>query len=140
MIYLIGSLRNPEIPKIAERLRAEGYEVFDDWHAAGPCADDEWKRYEEARGHTYLEALEGHAAMHVFDFDLTHLTRANAALLVLPAGKSGHLEMGWMLGRGRPGFILLDNPDRWDVMYQFADGVHTNVESLLEQLSQYPVI
>ncbi len=47
MIYLIGSLRNPNIPAIANELRTLGYEVFDDWYAAGPEADDYWKSYEK---------------------------------------------------------------------------------------------
>jgi hypothetical protein len=119
-IYLIGSLRNPEIPKIGGRLREFGFDVFDDWFAAGEIADDRWKDYEVARGRSYKEALDGYAARHVFEFDLFHLNRCDAALLVLPAGKSGHLELGYVIGSGKPGFILPDNPDRWDCMYQFC--------------------
>lgn len=138
MIYLIGSLRNPEIPKIAERLR-EVDEVFDDWFAAGPEADDYWRDYEKSRGRTYVEALEGLAARNVFAFDKRNLERASVVVLALPAGKSGHLELGWSLGRGVPGYILLDSPERWDVMYQFADGVFTSVEDLIENLRSRPV-
>jgi hypothetical protein len=134
MIYLIGSLRNPKIPKIASRLRAEEFEVFDDWYAAGPEADDKWRDYEKGRGRTYLEALDGLAAKHVFEFDMYHLCRATVGLLVLPAGKSGHLELGWLLGFGRPGYILLDSPDRWDVMYQFASGVYDSLDVLVNRL------
>src|SRR5690348_9389879 len=105
MIYLIGSLRNPKVPEIAAQLRAKGHEVFDDWYAAGEIADDSWRDYEQQRGRTYAEALKGHAAKHVFEFDLTHLGRASAAVLVLPAGKSSHLELGWMLGKGKRGFV-----------------------------------
>ena len=120
-IYLIGSLRNLEIPSIGKYLRSLGHSVFDDWFAAGPEADDFWKDYEVARGRTYRDALAGYAAQHVFAFDLRHLNECDTGVLVLPAGKSGHLELGYMIGRGNPGYILL-NPasDRWDVMYQFA--------------------
>lgn len=134
MIYLIGSLRNPEVPKIANLLRAEGHEVFDDWYAAGPTADDCWRDYEKDRGHCYMEALGGHAARNVFRFDKTHLDRCKAAVLVLPAGKSGHLELGYVIGTGRPAYILLDEPERWDVMYQFATGVFEKVEDLKDAL------
>jgi nucleoside 2-deoxyribosyltransferase len=134
VIYLIGSLRNPDIPKIANQLREAGHEVFDDWHAAGPNADDEWKRYEQERGRSYVEALKGHAAVNVFWFDRKNLHRADRVVLVLPAGKSGHLELGWALGQGKPGYVLLDNPDRWDVMYQFANGVFVSVDDLIEDL------
>lgn len=133
-LYLIGSLRNEGIPEVSKSLREIGLDVFDDWHAAGPEADDCWKEYEENRGRTYKEALSGYAARHVFSFDKHHLDRCDAALLVLPAGKSGHLELGYMAGRGKPTFILLDRPDRWDVMYQFATEVFEDKGQMLGRL------
>lgn len=135
-IYLIGSLRNPAIVEFGLKLRAEGHEVFDDWTAAGPEADDYWQRYEQARGRTYAEALYGYAANHVFSFDVEHLIRCDTAVLMMPAGKSGHLELGWFLGKGKTGYVLFDEePERWDVMYQFADGVFFDPDSLLKALA-----
>ena len=133
-IYLIGSLRSPEVPVIAAALREQGHEVFDDWYAAGPEADDKWRDYEKGRGRTYNEALLGFAANHVFSFDLFHLNRSDTGVLVLPAGRSGHLELGYLIGQGKPGYILLDSPERWDVMMKFATGVFVTVEELLEAL------
>lgn len=136
MIYLIGSLRNPEIPQIADCLRKAGHEVFDDWYAAGPEADDYWRDYEKNRGRSYQDALAGLAAEHVFQFDMQNLRRASCGLLVLPAGRSGHLELGWLLGTGRPGYILIDDPDRWDVMYKFATGVYDDLDNLILALGR----
>lgn len=134
-IYIIGSLRNSEIPKIGAMLRHAGWDAFDDWHAAGPEADDCWQRYENGRGRNYREALAGWAAGHVFEFDLKHLNRCDAGLLVLPAGKSGHLEIGYMLGQGKRGYILLDGePERYDVMYRFATKVFTSREDMTKEL------
>lgn len=138
MIYLIGSLRSPRVPDVANNLRKVGYEVFDDWYAAGPEADDYWQKYEKERGRTYREALEGYAVNNVVDFDRRHLERCDAAVLVMPAGKSGHLELGLVLGRAKPGFILLDGePDRWDAMYRLATGVCSTTEELIEDLSRF---
>lgn len=135
LIYLIGSLRNPQVPIVAAQLRAAGYDVFDDWYAAGEKADDAWRDYEKARGHRLKEALEGKAARHVFEFDKTWLRQADVVVLMTPAGKSGHLELGWALGQGKPGFILLDNdPDRYDVMYAFATGVAETMDQLLTMI------
>jgi hypothetical protein len=135
VIYLIGSLRNPRIPEVAGRLRAAYHEIFDDWYAVGPRADDHWKDYEQARGHTFAEALDGHAAQNTFAFDSRHLDRASSVVLVLPAGKSGHMEFGWALGKGKRGIVLLDDdPDRWDVMYRFATKVVSDVDGLLTYL------
>jgi len=134
-IYLIGSLRLPAVREFAEELREAGLDVFDDWHAAGPEADDIWQTYEQHRGRSYLEALEGHHAKMVFDFDLKHLTRASVAVLVLPGGKSAHLELGYMLGQRKRGYVLFDKePERWDVMYQFATGLFMDKKKLIEEL------
>jgi len=135
-IYLIGSLRNPQIGTIASKLRAAGHEVFDDWYAAGPEADDYWQKYEIAKGNNYKQGLQGYAAKHVYEFDKHHLDRNEIAVLALPAGKSAHLELGYVIGTGKPGYILLDDPDRWDVMYQFATGVFYSVDELIEELSR----
>lgn len=135
-IYVIGSLRNDNIPKVAAELRKAGLDVFDDWYSAGPEADDYWKKYEEGRGHDYYQALQGHAATHVFGFDQSHLDRCDCAVLILPAGRSGHLEAGWVAGKGKPVFILHDNPDRWDVMYRFATAVVPDVATLLTKIKE----
>lgn len=133
-VYVIGSLRNPEIPKIGNDIRAAGFEVFDDWHGAGPEADDEWKRYEQERGRSYLDAIDGHHAWHVFNFDKYHLDTADIGLLVLPAGKSGHLELGYLIGQGKPGFILIEDLDRWDVMYRFATKISDDLSVLIGEM------
>lgn len=133
-VYLIGSLRNPEIPRIAQEIRKLGFIVFDDWFAAGPEADDKWRDYEKIRGHTYRKALEGLAADHVYQFDLKHLNECDIGILYLPAGKSGHLELGYVIGQGKIGYIVLDNPERWDVMYLFTQGVFHSFEELKREL------
>jgi hypothetical protein len=135
MIYLIGSLRNPRIPIIGNRLRKEGFVVWDDWFAGGKVADDEWKSYEEGLGHTYIEALSGDAANHVFHFDRMHLDISDCAVLVCPAGKSAHLELGYMIGKGKRGYILLDTAAiRWDVMLKFATNVFLDINDLVQCL------
>jgi nucleoside 2-deoxyribosyltransferase len=136
MIYLIGSLRNPKIPQVATALRQAGYKVFDDWHAAGPEADDYWRSYEQGRGRSYQEALQGYAADHVFEFDKTHLDRCDTGVLVLPAGRSAHAELGYMKGCGKRTFVVLEeaDPERWDVMYLLFGGVGT-LEDLLDCLA-----
>jgi hypothetical protein len=131
-IYIIGSLRNPKIPQIAKALRQDGHHVFDDWFSPGPQCDDEWQNYERQRGRTYKEALEGYHAEHQFGFDLKYIRDAEVGVLVLPAGKSGHMELGYMIGRGQRGYILLEDgePERYDLMYKFAHGIASDLEEL----------
>ena len=139
VIYLIGSLRNPKIPEIGNIFRRKGIDAFDAWHAAGPHADDCWRDYETFIGHTYEQALRGHPARHVFDFDQFHLNRATGGILILPAGKSGHLEISYLAGQKKPTWILFDEvPERYDVMVQFATaGVSFSLPHLVEQVTKY---
>lgn len=130
-LYLTGSLRNPNVPEVANYLRSQGFEVFDDWYAAGEKADDEWMKYEKQRGHTFKEALKGHAANHVFEYDLHHISEADALVMVGPAGKSSFLELGFAIGTGKKAYVYYPfEPERWDVMVKFAHGVDDKLEDL----------
>ncbi len=135
-VYIGGSMRNPRVPEVAKRLREAGFDAFDDWHCVGPEADDFWQKYEKDRGRTYEEALHGPHAMNVFEFDKGHLDRCDAFVLVMPAGKSGHMELGYMAGQGKDCYVLFDKePERYDIMYLFANDVFFHEEDLLEELS-----
>lgn len=137
-IYIIGSLRNENIPLVGNLLREEGWDAFDDWYGAGHEADDKWRDYENLRGRHHTEALYGYAARHTFAFDKYHLDRCDLAVLVMPAGKSGHLELGYFCGSGKPGFIFFDAvPERYDVMHQFATKVFTSAEDMIKGLEEY---
>lgn len=134
-IYLIGSLRNPKVPILAEELRAQGHSVFDDWFAAGPEADDYWQRYERGRGHDFKTALEGLAVGHIFNFDREHLFKSDIGILMLPAGKSGHLELGIFVGQEKKTYIILDGePERFDIMYKFVTKVCFDKDELFAEL------
>lgn len=138
-LYLIGSLRNEFVPALAGRLRVTcpDVEIFDDWYAAGREADDMWKEYEQGR-RGYKEALNGYAAGHVFEFDKHHLDTCSHSLLVLPAGKSGHMEIMYAkYSAGANCAILLEQgaDPRWDVMYKFIDNIFETTEEVEEWLN-----
>lgn len=137
LIYLIGSLKNHNIPHIGLQLRDAGFDVFDDWWSASPDADDWWQEHERLKGKAYKEALYGHHAESVFEFDKKHLDRSDIAVLVMPAGRSGHIELGYSVGSGKSGYVLFDKePERFDVMYRFCTDVAFSVEDLKEILKR----
>ena len=136
-IYIIGSLANPKIPVVANELRSVGFDVFSSWYCASENADVRWQEHEQGRGLTYIEALKDFAAQQVFKFDKYHLDGCDTAVLVYPAGRSGHLELGYAVGQGKHTFILMDQePVKWDVMLNFADAVFSNIEDLVKELKQ----
>lgn len=123
VVYMIGSLKNDKIPQIAREIRElrKDFEVFDDWFSPGPEADDFWRNFEKVRGSTYKQALRNYAGKHIFEFDKFHIDRADIGILIMPAGKSGHMELGYLIGRCKKCFVYFEEePERWDVMYQFV--------------------
>lgn len=136
-IYIIGALKNDRIPEFANRLEAAGFEAFADWHTPGPEADTFLLNYAKRRGWNYKQALESHAAKHTFAFDKKHIDESDAAVMLAPAGKSAHLELGYVIGCGKPGYILFEEePERFDVMLQFATGIFFDEKELVDQLKQ----
>jgi nucleoside 2-deoxyribosyltransferase len=136
-IYIIGALKNPKIPEFANTLTEAGFEAFGDWFAPGPDADVHLLDYAKRRGWSYKQALQSYAARHVFEFDIHHLDEADIAVMLAPCGKSGHLELGYQIGRGKPGFILFDGePERFDVMLQFATDIFFDEKELIARLKE----
>jgi nucleoside 2-deoxyribosyltransferase len=132
-IYVAGPLNSNRVRKVAIKLRESGYDAFDDWHSAGPHADEEWQKHEIERGRPFSEAIRGYHARLVVDFDQHHINRCDAFVLVAPAGKSTHIELGYAIGLGKPSFVLFDGePDRYDVMYGLATCCFSFEQLLLE--------
>lgn len=136
-IYLIGSLANGNIPHIGNKLRSKGYIVYDHWWGAGKDADKSWHEYSKIKGLSFKEALKDVGAETVFHFDRSRIEMSDICILVMPAGKSGHLELGYASGLEKKTYILYEGePDRYDVMPQFANqGVYYKLEELINELS-----
>lgn len=138
-IYLIGTLKNElRIPEIGNILRDEGYDVMDEWITPGKPADENWQRYERIRGRTYKQALSGRAATNIYLFDKSYIDLFDAAVCVMPAGKSAFIELGYAKGRGKKTFILLDgqDPPRYDIMPNIVDKVCFDIDELKEELKK----
>lgn len=139
LVYLAGSLRNPRIREIGNAIRKEGFDVMDEWHTPGEHADDSWQEYERARGRSYTEALAGRGATNIFLFDKSYIDLCDVFVVAMPAGKSAMLELGYASGMGKATYLLLDGtePERFDVMPNFAIGVISSVEELIAELRKY---
>lgn len=139
LVYVIGALKNQRIPVIGNLLRAHDFDAMDEWCTPGEHADLCWQQYEKVRGRTYQQALAGRAATNIFMFDRAYIDLADAAVLVMPAGKSAMLELGYLVGRGKFACIFLDGeePDRYDVMPNFASAVYKDEMQLIQALYRW---
>ena len=136
----MGSLANAKIPAIAnaiEETSNRSIHVFADWHTPGPNADEYWRAHEIARGFSYREALYRPAATNAFEFDLRNMNSSHGAVLAYPAGKSAHMELGYMAGAGKPTVILLESANwqaRPDLMLRLAGLVTDSMEECVTYL------
>lgn len=139
LIYLVGALKNPRIPHVGKALRDAGFDVMDEWFTPGEFADTNWQAYEQLRGRNYQEALRGRSATNAYSFDRSYLDMADVVVLVMPAGKSAMLELGYATGRGKLTCLFLDNadPERFDIMPNFADLVIYTENELVDSMLKW---
>lgn len=120
-IYVASSWRNKHQPEVVESLRRIGHEVYDFRHPiAGDNGfhwseiDPEWKAWTPA---AYRLGLSHPIAAGGFAKDFDAMKAADCCVLVLPSGRSSHLEYGHMLGAGKPGCVYCPEPVEPELMY-----------------------
>lgn len=142
-IYLASSWRNAYQPAMVERLR-EHHDVYD---FRNPIAGDDgfsWKQCTDTNPSTwtpenYIDIVTKHPiARRGFNMDLGGMEWADTCVLLLPSGRSAHLEAGYMIGRGKKTYVLL-KPEAFEpeLMYLLANGIFaSDGEMLLELLAR----
>ena len=93
---------------------------------AAPKKGSDWEFVPE-----YLRMIEHPRAIEGFNADFAAMQKADTFVMVLPCGKSAHLELGWAIGAGKRTAILLENPVEPELMYRMADHLATSVMDLL---------
>ncbi|MEK6882986.1 MAG: hypothetical protein AABY22_25405, partial [Nanoarchaeota archaeon] len=138
VVYLVGALKNKNIPIVANKLRkvlGKEVEIFSSWYHSSPDADSFNLKCCKERGLDYKETLLEYGSRNSYDFDKKHLTRAHVVVGLMKFGRSGMLELGWSLGKGKKGYILFPSPpERCDIMLNFLDNIFFNFSDLIKQL------
>lgn len=93
---------------------------------AAPKKGSDWEDVDE-----YLAMVNHPRAIEGYDADYAAMCRADTFVMVLPCGKSAHLELGWAIGAGKRTAILLEDPVEPELMYRGADYLATSVHDLL---------
>lgn len=81
--------------------------------------------------------LTGERAKRGFNYDTGLMDKADACVLLLPAGRSAHLEAGWFAGAGKPLFIYMPVWEGPDLMYKFAQKICFTLEELVSAINDY---
>lgn len=133
-IYVASSWRNAYQPTAVAALRSAGFEVYDfrnprpgDHGFAWSDIDPDWKNWTTDQ---YAEALTHPVAAAGFKSDMDALTGCDAVVLVLPCGRSAHLEAGHAAGAGRGLYVWSLEPCEPELMYLMGSGVFSDIERL----------
>jgi|SRR2546427_11701645 len=136
-IYVASSWRNPYQQEIVALIRGCGHEVYDfrNPHATGPDRgrrgigfawreiDPAWQSWSPDQ---FREALKHPVARDGFDSDADALAWCDLCVLVLPCGRSSHLEAGWAKGAGKKLVIIQFENCEPELMYSWADAIVTS--------------
>ena len=140
-IYLASSWRNAGQPLALQALRAHGHEVYDFRHPmpgndgfAWREIDPDWLSWTPGQ---YLEKLHSPIARDGFQLDQDALDWCDCCILLLPCGRSAHLELGYCAGRGKETVIVLDeNGFEPELMYRMASAIVLNIEQAASWLDR----
>lgn len=140
-IYLASSWRNEAQPDLVKLLRKCGHEVYDFRNPfngvkgfAWGELDPDWQNWsaEEYRHHLTTNPI---AALG-YTSDLRAMEWADTCVLLLPCGRSAHLEAGWFCGRGKRCIILTSDGQEPELMALLATDICVSVDELLEVLAR----
>jgi hypothetical protein len=140
-IYVASSWRCSNQPTVVAALRDAGHSVYDFRNPAPDKhgfhwseIDPHWKQW---AGADFLEGINHPIAQAAFDTDMNALKEAEICVLVMPCGRSAHLEAGYAIGVGKRTYILLepDQPGESELMYKMADGIFTSLKDLVERVN-----
>ncbi|MEW6210619.1 MAG: hypothetical protein AB1631_19805 [Acidobacteriota bacterium] len=122
-IYVASSWRNEMQPVVVQALRDAGHEVYDFRNPAPDNhgfrwleIDPDWKQWTPEQ---FRQALGHPVAVAGFKTDFEALATADKCVLVMPCGRSAHLEAGFAIGAGKPTAILLADGEP-ELMYKMA--------------------
>ncbi len=136
-IYIASSWRQADsVRELALVLREDGHEVYAFCEDGAGHYSFDMRDIPGGPAMTARQALDMPEAGLAFAADKGGLDWADTCVLLLPSGRSSHLEAGYTVGQGKELFILDHEqaPGQWDVMYGFAQRVVDLVEELVEAL------
>ena len=155
-IYVASSWKNDYQPRFVQELRKRGHKVYDFRNPMGRKDSDVWesvtprvgnfeqyKRISEVSADDFAKMLEDRDALERFRDHYIALQAADTCILLLPCGKSAHVEAGLMAGFDKEVFVLstesLVKPELMYLSFGFGSEVFFTDEEKLFKALEKPV-
>lgn len=137
-IYVASSWRNKYQPAVVHDLAMAEHTVYD-FRRPEPGNDGfawsainaDWERWSPA---SFRKALESPIAVDGFNLDANALRWCEACVLVLPCGRSAHLELGWAAGAGKRTIVYAPELPEPELMYLLTGGIALTMKEVLDWL------
>lgn len=141
-IYVASSWRNQQQPAVVAALRDAGHLVYDFKNPAPGNTGFSWSQLTLGDPKTWtpnqhLQALRHPVAEAGFDLDHAAMEWADTFVMVLPCGRSAHLELGWACGKSKLTLILQTEIEEPELMYKEANHLCGSLEKVLSILRSY---
>jgi hypothetical protein len=138
-IYVASSWRNYRQPNVCAALRNYGHKIYDfrnpedgdngfHWSEIDP----DWQKWTPEQ---YRSNLSHPIAKNGYRKDLKAMLWADTCVLVMPCGRSAHLEAGYFVGANKKLIILIDD-DEPELMYKLADRVCITIDEVCNYLDE----
>lgn len=134
-IYISSSWQNKYQPQLVEILRNKGHKVYDFRHPEGRTDKNVWEslhvNQENVTNKDFVELLSEVEPNIRFKEHYNAMLDADTCILLLPCGRSSHIEAGYMKGLGKR--VLVYNPDgttKPELMYLTLNGYVSSEEEL----------
>ena len=138
-IYVASSWRNDLQPFVVNALRTAGHEVYDfknpkpgEHGFSWSEIDSNWRNWTDAK---FSNALNHPISERGFRLDFDGMKWADACVMVMPCGRSAHIEAGWCAGAGKRLVIMLSGPCEPELMYKLTPFICRNMSEVLEALA-----
>ena len=120
MIYLASSCKNPWIDSVREICARNRLLTFD-FRVDNPIQPMKDKEIETF--YDFRNALKESETQLSYDIDHDAMCSAQACILIMPCGRSAHMELGWFIGRQKPTCIFYPTSGTYDgpdLMYKMS--------------------
>lgn len=131
-IYVASSWKNERYPKVIKMLKDQGCKVYDFRNPGEGKEGFHWTQVTDEPQpwsfDTYRQVLAHPRSVQGFNSDMRALQEADICIVVMPCGRSAHLEAGYAVGSGKLTIFLWEEViDQADLMPLMA---HYHVKTL----------
>ncbi|GAJ21405.1 unnamed protein product [marine sediment metagenome] len=141
-IYIASSWKNQvKVLALAKRLEVEGFEVDAFCRATNKRYAFHWSEFVDDEfdltKYDAIDFLDDPKVQRAFKEDKKWLDWSDTVIMLMPCGRSSHIEAGYAKGQGKLLYIYGEFvKGEFDVMYGFANGLYrtTQLDGLIQEL------